>query len=129
MPDGIPIGMDFYWKEVLMKMAILPICLCQAQKKMTCNFFQKLLRSFTVAKLHELFRRTCIKHFEDNKLINKDFARNLLSWKNSGFSIDNSVRLFSSDDNAKEALAQYIARCPIALDKIKYEPQFIALKQ
>jgi hypothetical protein len=70
----------------------------------------------------ELFRRTCIKHFEDNKLINKDFARNLLSWKNSGFSIDNSVRLFSSDDNAKEALAQYIARCPIALDKIKYEP-------
>ena len=25
----------------------------------------------------ELFRRTCIKHFEDNKLINKDFARNL----------------------------------------------------
>ena len=50
-------------------------------------------------EMTELFRRTCIKHFEDNKLINKDFAHNLLSWKNSGFSIDNSVRLFSSDDS------------------------------
>ena len=46
----------------------------------------------------------------------------LLNWKNSGFSIDNSVRLFSSDDKAKEALAQYIARCPISLEKIRYEP-------
>ena len=70
----------------------------------------------------ELFRNICIKYFEDNKLINKDFARNLLSWKNSGFSIDNSVRIFSSDDKAKESLAQYIARCPISLEKIKYEP-------
>ncbi|MBN2442405.1 MAG: hypothetical protein JXJ04_13710 [Spirochaetales bacterium] len=43
-----------------------------------------------------------------------DFARNLLSWKNSGLSIDNSVRLFSSNYKAKEALAQYIARCPIS---------------
>ena len=32
-----------------------------------------------------------------------------------------SVRIFSSDDKAKEALAQYIARCPISLEKIKYE--------
>ena len=43
-------------------------------------------------------------------------------WKNSGFSIDNSVRIYGSDDKAKEALAQYIVRCPISLEKIKYEP-------
>ena len=38
-----------------------------------------------------LFRRKVIKLFEDKKLINQDFAKNLLSWKNSGFSIDNST--------------------------------------
>jgi hypothetical protein len=42
--------------------------------------------------------------------------------KNSGFSIDNSVRIYGKDYKAKEALAQYIARCPISLEKIKYEP-------
>jgi hypothetical protein len=70
----------------------------------------------------ELFRRLVIKHFQDNKLINDEFARNLLSWKNSGFSIDNSVIIYGSDYKAKESLAQYIARCPISLEKIKYEP-------
>jgi hypothetical protein len=45
-----------------------------------------------------------------------------LSWKNSGFSIDNSVRIYSSNDKAREALAQYITRAPVSLEKIKYEP-------
>ena len=73
-------------------------------------------------KMTELFRRLVIKLFVDKKLLNKDFAKNLLSWKNSGFSIDNSVRIYGSDNKAKEALAQYIARCPVSLEKIKYEP-------
>jgi hypothetical protein len=73
-------------------------------------------------KMTELFRRLVIKFFVDKKLINEDFAKKLLSWKNSGFSIDNSVRIYGKDYKAKEALAQYIARCPIALEKIKYEP-------
>ena len=63
-----------------------------------------------------------IWYFEKNKLINPDFALNLLSWKNSGFSIDNSVRIYGSNDKARESLAQYIARCPVSLEKIKYEP-------
>jgi len=46
----------------------------------------------------------------------------LLSWKNSGFSIDNGIRIFGTDDKARESLAQYIARCPISLEKIRYEP-------
>ena len=70
----------------------------------------------------ELFRRKVIKYYEENKLINSDFARSLLSWKNSGFSIDNSVRIFGSDEKARESLAQYIARAPISLEKLKYEP-------
>jgi len=48
------------------------------------------------------------------------FARNLMSWKHSGFSIDNSVRIL--DDNTQESLSEYIARPPISLKKIRYEP-------
>ena len=49
-------------------------------------------------------------------------ANNLLSWRNSGFSIDNSVILYPHDDKAKEALAQYLARYSVSLEKIVYEP-------
>jgi len=56
-------------------------------------------------QITEFFRQLVIKHFVDKKLLNENFAQNLLSWKNSGFSIDNSVRIFSLDDKAKEALA------------------------
>ena len=31
------------------------------------------------------------------------------------------VRIFGSDGKTRESLAQYIARCPISLEKIKYE--------
>ena len=68
----------------------------------------------------ELFRRRVIKFLVGQELLNEDFARNLLSWKHSGFSIDNSVRIL--DESAQESLAEYIARPPISLGKIRYEP-------
>jgi hypothetical protein len=40
----------------------------------------------------EVFRHRVITLLVQRKLLNEDFARNLLSWKHSGFSIDNSVR-------------------------------------
>jgi hypothetical protein len=69
-----------------------------------------------------LFRRLVIRYFTDKKLLNDDFALNLLSWKNSGFSIDNSIKIAANDVRARKSLAQYIARCPVSSDKIHYEP-------
>lgn len=54
--------------------------------------------------LPELFRRLVIKYFQEKKLINEKFAHNLLSWKNSGFSVDNSIRIYGNDNKAREAL-------------------------
>ena len=65
------------------------------------------------------FRRSVLRFFTRRKLINERFARNLLSWKHSGFSIDNSVRIL--DKSSRESLAQYMARPPISLKKIQYE--------
>ena len=47
----------------------------------------------------------------------KDFVS-----KNSGFSVDNSIRIYGNDNKAREALSQYIAKPPVSLEKIKYEP-------
>ena len=51
----------------------------------------------------EVFRRRVIKLLVERKLLNDEFAKNLLSWRHSGFSIDNSVRIL--DATAQENLA------------------------
>jgi len=56
----------------------------------------------------------------DRELLNENFARDLMSCRHSGLSIDNSVRIL--DEFAQESLAEYIARPPISLKKIRYEP-------
>jgi len=71
-------------------------------------------------QMTEVFRRRLIWLLVDKELLAEDFAQSLLSWKNSGFSIDNSVRL--TDVKSKESLAEYIARPPLSLKKIRYEP-------
>jgi len=84
-------------------------------------------------KMTEYFRRIVLRYFAGKKLLTEQFARNLLSWKHSGFSpdawpsserserpgIDNSVRIL--DERSREDLAQYMARPPISLKKIHYE--------
>ena len=68
----------------------------------------------------QVFQRRVITLLVDKQLLSVDFAENLLSWRHSGFSIDNSVRL--TDARTQESLAQYISRPPVSLKKIRYEP-------
>ncbi len=68
-------------------------------------------------KMTECFRRRVIRFFLDKELITEAFASNLLSWKNSGFSIDASLRLYGSDDKVRESIAQYLVRPPLSLNK------------
>jgi len=67
----------------------------------------------------EIFRRRVIKLLVECELLTENYGRNLLSWKQSGFSIDNSVRIL--DDSSQESLADYISRPPISLKKMFYE--------
>ena len=70
-------------------------------------------------QMTEVFRRLLIWLLVEKELLSEEFARNLLSWRNSGFSIDNSVRL--TDARSQESLAEYISRPPLSLKKIRYE--------
>ena len=67
----------------------------------------------------EVYRNRVIWLLAEKELLSQEFARNLLSWRNSGFSIDNSVRV--TDARSQESLAQYISRPPVSLKKIRYE--------
>jgi hypothetical protein len=61
----------------------------------------------------EVFRRRVIWLLVEKELLSEKFVRNLLSWKNSRFSIDNSVRV--TDARTQESLAQYISQHPVSL--------------
>jgi hypothetical protein len=62
-----------------------------------------------------------ISFFLEKQLINEKLAQNLLSWRHSGFSIDNQVKIPAFGQKAREALSQYIAKPPVSLKKVLFE--------
>jgi hypothetical protein len=73
-------------------------------------------------KLTEVFRRAVIKLLLSKGLISEEFATTLLCWKNSESSVNNQVHIHGDDHNTRAALAQYIARAPLSMDKLSYLP-------
>jgi hypothetical protein len=73
-----------------------------------------------LTSMTDVFRRRVLALLVDRKALNDLFARYLMSWKHSGFSIDNNVRIL--DHNTQESLSEYIARPPVSLKKIHHEP-------
>ncbi|WP_028973432.1 hypothetical protein [Spirochaeta cellobiosiphila] len=70
---------------------------------------------------HQKFVFTVLKvlrvYFRNNRKLFADMLRwNLLSWNNSGFSIDNSVQILT--DKARVNLSEYISRAPVSLKKL-----------
>jgi hypothetical protein len=45
-------------------------------------------------------------------------AHNLLQWDYSSFSVDASIRIPAGSAKTREALAQYIVRPPVSLEKL-----------
>lgn len=74
-----------------------------------------------LSRMSEYFRRMIIKFFLAKKLIAEKMAQNLLSWRHSGFSIDNQVKIPAFGQKAREALSQYIAKPPVSLKKVLFE--------
>jgi hypothetical protein len=51
--------------------------------------------------------------------LNPHFARKLLHWSHSGFSIDSGTRIY--DEDARRSLSQYIVRAPLSLTSIHWD--------
>ncbi|MBE3038044.1 MAG: transposase zinc-binding domain-containing protein, partial [Chloroflexi bacterium] len=74
-----------------------------------------------LAKLSQYFRSSMVAFFLKRTLLNERLAKNILGWTHSGFSVDLSVKIPASSSKAREALAQYIARPPVSLQKMLVE--------
>jgi hypothetical protein len=52
--------------------------------------------------------------------IGDDLINKLMSWRHSGFSVHNGVRVRRDDDGGREALAEYIIRNTFSVEKLTY---------
>ncbi len=56
--------------------------------------------------------------FLERKLLNERLAHNMVNWTHSGFSVDASIRIPAGSTETRQALAQYIVRPPVSLQKL-----------
>ena len=57
----------------------------------------------------------------DEHKISEETVMNMRSWKHSGFSVDNSVRINAGDKAGIQRLTEYITRCPFSLARMVSE--------
>jgi hypothetical protein len=65
-----------------------------------------------------LFRHKVMRLLQDVGLLTEERTELLLSWRHTGFSVHNRVRVEPEDGPAVERLARYIMRPPISLERI-----------
>lgn len=62
-----------------------------------------------------------VAFFLDKGLLNREFARTLLTWRHSGFSIESGTRIY--DAQTRQGLCQYIIRAPLSLQKLEWDEE------
>ena len=70
-----------------------------------------------------LFRHKVFHFLKKQGLLSDERIELLLSWKHTGFSTDNSVTVYPSDELGLERLARYLIRSPVNLQRLHYLPE------
>ncbi len=78
----------------------------------------RLIKNSDLKPLEEMFRASVFKMLKEEWKIGDDLINRLMSWRHSGFSAHNGVRVRRDDDGGTEALAQYT--CPPLEDYPQY---------
>ena len=97
----------------------------QSSDGYSAKFFPaRLITAADLATLTERVRRRVVRWFRMERLLDADAAATTLSWENSGFSVDASVRITLIDRDVPsyfqslEHLLRYCARPPFALERL-----------
>ncbi len=69
-------------------------------------------------KAEKIFAQRVFDFLLAEHKINDEIVGDMRSWKHSGFSVDNSVRIERGDKAGMQRLVQYIARCPFSLTRM-----------
>ncbi len=67
-----------------------------------------------------LYRHKVMRLLQEEGLLNEERTELLLSWRHTGFSVHNRVRVEPEDQPAVERLARYIMRPPISLERMQW---------
>ena len=70
-----------------------------------------------------LFRHKVFQLLKNHGLLSEERMELLLSWRHTGFSVDNSVNVYPSDERGLERLARYVIRSPVSLQRLHGLPQ------
>jgi hypothetical protein len=57
----------------------------------------------------------------DEGFLTEERIELLLSWRHSGFSAHNAVRISAGDTASIERLARYLLRSPVALERMRFD--------
>jgi len=68
-----------------------------------------------------LYRHKVMRLLQGEGLLSEERTRLLLSWRHTGFSVHNGVRVEPEDGAAVERLARYIMRPPISLERMEWD--------
>ncbi|MBD3391475.1 MAG: hypothetical protein GF410_05580 [Chitinivibrionales bacterium] len=72
-------------------------------------------------RAEELWRERVFGFMLDTFKITDETVANMRSWRHSGFSVDNSVRIDKGDQAGMQRLIEYIARCPFSLTRMVFQ--------
>jgi hypothetical protein len=80
------------------------------------------LADLDARKITLMFRDKVIAFLRDRDLVDDDRVALLLSWhENTGFSVDNSVRVAAGDTPGLARLARYLTRSPVSLERLSWD--------
>jgi hypothetical protein len=80
-----------------------------------------LVRKIDSRFLASLFMDHTFRMLKEEGKINNETIRLILSWSHSGFNVDASVRFHGEDSETAEQIARYIARGPLAIERLSYD--------
>jgi hypothetical protein len=72
------------------------------------------------AKAEELFRHRVLSLLKNKDLLSEERVQLLLSWRRSGFSTDESVRIPAGEHTRLEQVARYMLRAPVSLSRMRW---------
>jgi hypothetical protein len=68
-----------------------------------------------------VFRHKVMRFLQGEGLLSEERSELLLSWRHSGVSVHNRVRVEPEDEEAVERLARHIMRPPISLERMSWD--------
>lgn len=70
----------------------------------------------------EIWQEKVFDFLVEEGRIDRETVAIIRSWRHSGFSVDNTVRIEADDQNRMQRLIEYISRCPFSLARMSVLP-------